>query len=117
MKQTNYSELRNLLLVVSFNQPAGEIGTKVQPIVIEAHGEAWTPENAVRNVINRVNIGKVIDTELTEEELYKAVYGLSPVLAEVLQGVLMEGVAKDVSTVDVSGVKPTGVSDIIPKVV
>ena len=110
-KNTQYTETRNLILVVSFNQPEGEMGRKYQPVVVECRAEAWTPEGAVRNVVNRMKIGEVTDTPLTNEEVYKAVYALSPVLAEVLKGTLLEGVSEDMSKVSVEGVKPTSITD------
>jgi hypothetical protein len=61
-KATNYSELRNLLLVVSFNQPTGEHGQDIQPVVIEARTEAVTVEGACLNVRNLVNIGGSTNT-------------------------------------------------------
>lgn len=111
-KPTNYSELRNLLLVISFNQPTGEMGQQIQPVVIEARAEALTTENAVLNVKNEVKIGATVAEKLTNEELFKTVYGISEVLAKALEGVLLDGIAQDVSTVDVSKVKPVKVSDI-----
>ena len=110
-KNTKYSELRNLLLVVSFNQPT-ENPVEIQPVVVEARCEAITDEGAVRNVINTVNIGEVVTEKLTNEELFKTVYGISPVLAKALEGVLLEGISEDVSTVDVSKVAPIKVTDI-----
>jgi hypothetical protein len=114
MKQTNYNELRNLLLVVSFNQPTGQNGQEIQPVVIEARCESITTEGAVLNVKNEVKIGDVVQTPLTHEELFKTVYGISPVLAKALEGVLFEGIAQDVSKVDVKDVKPVAVADIKP---
>ncbi len=112
-KQTNYSELRNTLLVISFNQPTGEHGQDIQPVVIEARTEAITPELAVRNVTNTVKIGEPVQTKLTNEELFKTVYGISPVLAEALKGVLFEAIEEDMTTVSVESVKPVTVADIV----
>jgi len=111
-KQTTYSELRNVLVVVSFNQPAGMMGDMYQPVVIEARGGAITTEGAVRNMVNRVKIGEISDSPIINEELYKATYALSPVLAEALKGVLLDGVNEDMSKVSIEGVKPTTVIDI-----
>lgn len=111
-KQTQYSELRNTLLVISFNQPTGQNGQDIQPVVIEARTEAYTDEGACRNVRNIVNIGEVVQTKLTNEELYKTVYGISEVLAEALKGVLFEAVSEDMAAVDVKAVKPVTVADI-----
>ena len=113
MKSTNYSELRNLLLVVSFNQPTGEHGQKIQPVVIEARVEAITTEGAVRNVTSKVEIGEPVTEKLTNEEIYKTVYSISPVLAKALEGVLMDGVSEDMSTVDIKNVEVTTVADIV----
>lgn len=115
-KQTEYSELRNLLLVVSFNQPTGEHGQEIQPVVIEARAESLTLEGAVRNVVNKVDIGKPVAVKLTNEELYKTVYGISPVLAKALEGVLLDGIEEDVSEVITVGIKPVTVADIAVKV-
>ena len=117
MKTTNYLDIRNLLLVVSFNQPTGDHGELIQPVVIEARCEAITDEMAVRNVVNTVNIGAVVQTKLTNEEIFKTVFGISPVLAKALEGVLLDAVAENVSTVDVSKVAPIGVTDITVEVV
>lgn len=113
MKSTQYSELRNTLLVISFNQPTGEMGREIQPVVIEARTEAITPEGAVRNVTNKVNIGETINTKLTNEELYKTVYGISEVLAEALKGVLLDAVEEDMSTVDTKTITAVGIANII----
>ena len=114
-KQTSYRELRNLLIVVSFNQPTGEMGREIQPVVIEARTEAVTDEGAVRNVINKVEIGEPVETKLTNEEIYKTVFGISEVLAKALEGVLMDGISQDVSTVDVSKIASIGLADIAVK--
>ena len=111
-KNTTYSELRNTLLVISFNQPTGEHGQDIQPVVIEARTEAATVEGAIRNVTNTVKVGEVVTEKLTNEEIYKTVYGISPVLAKALEGVLLDAVAEDVSKVDVSKVKAVGIADI-----
>ena len=111
-KPTNYSELRNLRVLVNFNQPAGYDGHSFQPVVIEAMAEAWTPEGAVRNVSNTLNLGEVSQALLTSEEIYKQVYGISEVLAEALKGVLLEGIAQDVSTVDTKNIQTTTIADI-----
>ena len=71
MKQTNYTELKNLLLVVSFNQPTGERGQEIQPVIIEARAESLTAEGAVLNVKNEVRIGEATIEKLTNEEIYK----------------------------------------------
>lgn len=112
MKTTHYSKLNNLLLIVSFNQSTGDHGQDIQPIVVEARGESVTTEGAVLNVKSEVKIGDVVSEPLTNEEIYKTVYGVSEVLAEALKGVLLDGVNEDVSSVDVSKVKPVKVSDI-----
>jgi hypothetical protein len=114
-KNTSYSELRNLLLVVSFNQPTGEMGQDIQPVVIEARAESLTLEGAVRNVVNKVNIGEPVTEKLTNEEIYKHVYGISPVLAKALEGVLLDGIEEDVSEVSTVGIKPVTVADIAVK--
>lgn len=111
-KVTNYSELRNTLLVISFNQPTGEMGQQIQPVVIEARTESITTEGAVRNVTNTLNIGTPVEVKLTNEEIFKTVYSLNPVLAKALEGVLLEAVAEDVSKVDTSKIVPVKVTDI-----
>jgi hypothetical protein len=114
-KQTEYSELRNTLLVISFNQRTGANGQDIQPVVIEARTEAITPEGAVRNVKNQVNIGEIVQEPLNNEELYKLVFGLSPVLAKALEGVLLDSIEEDMSAVSVKDVQPIGIADIAVK--
>lgn len=109
-KSTNYSELRNLLLVVSFNQIRNQ--GSIQPVVINARAEALTTEGAVRNVNTELKIGYPVEIPLTNEEIYKQVYGISKVLAEALKGVLLEGINQDATAVDVKNVKPVVVADI-----
>ena len=96
-KNTQYTETRNLILVISFNQPAGEMGTKYQPVVIEARCEAWTPEGAVRNVSKRLDVGTVVDTPLTNKQIYTKVSAVSPQLAGVLKDAIIEALNVDPS--------------------
>jgi hypothetical protein len=114
-KQTNYNELKNTLIVISFNQPTGEHGQDIQPIQIEARTEPLTDEGAVRNVRNIVNIGEPVQVKLTNEEIYKQVFGISEVLAKALEGVLLDAVDSDMTVVDTSAVKPVAIADIYVK--
>ncbi len=104
MKNTNYSELKNLSLAIRFNQSKHQDG--FQPVEIEARADALTTEGAIRNVSSRFNIGDVVETPLTNEEIYKQVYGISKVLATALKEVLLEGIDQDVSAVDVTKISP-----------
>jgi hypothetical protein len=114
MKNTSYSEMKNQLLVISFNQPVTVDAKEMfQPILIESRGEAWTPEGAVYNVNERQPIGDVTDTKLTSEEIYKLLYSISPVLAEMFNRLNISAVDDDPkSTADVSEIKPILVSDL-----
>lgn len=113
MKSTTYSEMRNQLLVISFNQPTGEHGQEIQPIVIEARAESVTSEGAVLNVREQQPIGEPTDTKLTSEELYKTLYSVSPILAEMFNRLTVSAVDEDVkATADVSKVVPVKVADI-----
>lgn len=124
MIATNYTKIKNLMLVINFNQPTQVTETvddvettvqKFQPIVIQARADTLTDENAVRGIVKELNIGEPVAEELTNEELYKAVYGISEVLAKALEGVLMDGIAEDLSAVDTKGVKAVTVADIAVK--
>ncbi len=96
-KSTNYSELRNLLLVISFNQPTGEHGQEIQPVVIEARTEAVTDEGAVRNVSTKLNIGAVQSTKLTNQEIYTKVKAFNVPLANLLKDAILEALNENVS--------------------
>ena len=95
-KDTQYTEIRNLLLVVSFNQPLPE-EVKYQPVVIEARCEARTPEGAVRNVSKRLDVGTVVDTPLTDKQIYTRISAVSPQLAGVLKDAIIEALNVDPS--------------------
>lgn len=97
MKSTTYSELRNLLLVVSFNQSTGENGQDIQPIVIEAKCEAITPEGAIRNVSTKLNVGTVQATKLTNKEIHTKVKAFNVPLANLFKDIMLEALDEDVS--------------------
>jgi hypothetical protein len=96
-RTTNYSELRNLLLVVSFNQPTGEHGLDIQPVQVEARCEAVTTEGAVRNVSTKLNVGAVQDTKLTNKEIYTRVKAFNTPLANLLKDAILEALNEDIS--------------------
>lgn len=97
-RTTNYSNIRNLLLIVSFNQPA-ENGTKYQPAVIEARCEAITDEGAVRSVVNTVGVGAVTQTPLTLKQIYNQVNKttVGALLAGALKDCLLDAINTDPS--------------------
>lgn len=111
MKLTNYSELKNIKIVISFNQSAGYSG-EIQPMTIEALAEAWTPEDAVRNISSKLDIGEIANQKISNEEIYKYTVGISEIVAEVLKNILNEGISEDVTSVDVASVKSIGLTDI-----
>jgi len=96
VKQTNYSKLKNLLLVVSFNQPSGENGQKVQPIVIEARCNALTDEGAVRNVSTKLNVGVEQTIKLTNKEIYTKVKAFNSQLGALLKDLVLDALDEDV---------------------
>jgi len=96
-KDTQYTAIRNLILVVSFNQPGGEMGRQIQPVVVECRAEAWTPEGAVRNVSKRLDVGTVVDTPLTDKQIYTKISAVSPQLAGVLKDAIIEALNVDPS--------------------
>jgi hypothetical protein len=122
-KPTMYTEIRNLMIVLNFNQqiqveemksvemPDGttqdqmQSVTKYQPIVVDTRADVLTTEGATMGISEKVNVGEPSDTELTHEELYKQLYALSPILAAGNAAVLLQGVNQDISATDVSGVE------------
>jgi len=98
-KSTQYNEVRNIILVVKFNEPSLDVGFKYQPVTIEAHCEALTTEKAVRNVINRVLIGTITDTPITLKQIYNNMNKttVGGILADVLKGALLDALDVDPS--------------------
>lgn len=87
------------MIVVNFNQPAGEYGQKYQPAVVEVRCEALTDEGAVRNVSSKVNIGSVIDAPLTLKQIYAQVNKttVGGILAGALKAALLDAIQEDAS--------------------
>jgi len=97
-KATNYSDIRNLQLVVSFNQPVmGENGHEFYPMVVEARADAITTEGAVRNVTKKLEVGAAVDEKLTNKEIYTKVKAFNTPLANLLKSAVLEALDDDVS--------------------
>lgn len=95
-RTTSYDNVRNIHLVVSFNQPAGN-SVDLIPAVIEARCEAITPEGAVRNVVNKVEVGNVIQTPLTLKQIYNQVNKttVGGLLAGALKDAILDAINVD----------------------
>jgi hypothetical protein len=98
-KQTQYDDVKNILLVVRFNEPAGEAGQKYQPVIIEARCEALTTEGAVRNVVSKTLIGAVQDAPLTLRQIYINVNKttVGGLLANILKEAILDALNIDPS--------------------
>ena len=124
-KPTNYTEIKNLLIVLSFNQPiqvevevpensinTHQSVTKYQPIVINTRADVLTVEGAQMGLSENQNVGEPSDVQLTHEQLYAQLYALSPVLAAGKAAILLEGIDQDVSGVDTSQIAVLTMADI-----
>lgn len=96
---TSYGEIRNPLIVISFNQPAGENGQQYQPAVIETRCEAITTEGAVRNVVSKTNVGQVSDTKISLKQIYTAMNKatVGALLANTFKEAMLEALSEDVT--------------------
>lgn len=100
MKATNYTDVKNLMIVINFNQPIEVDGVqKIQPVVVDVRGEATTPENAIRHISAKSNVGNPVDTALTGKQIYNAINktGTGATLANILKTAYIEAINEDVS--------------------
>ena len=104
MKSTSYSEVKNLMIVITFNHPTtvlenGVTVNKYQPVVVEVRTDALTVEGACRGVIGRQNIGNPTINPLTLKQIYTQVNKttVGGILAGVLKTAVQEAIADDVS--------------------
>lgn len=91
-RTTTYSDIKNLIIVVSFNRPAGEHGQQIRPVVV-------ADEGAVRNITSTSEIGALQDAPLTLKQIYTNINKstVGPILAEVLKTAVLEAISTDVT--------------------
>lgn len=97
-KATVYDTITNPLIVISFNQPTmADAGMTYQPIKVEARLEARTTEGAVRNVTSTLNVGAVVQTPLTNSQIYTTLKAINTPLANLLKTAYTEAISIDIS--------------------
>lgn len=99
-KTTQYSEVRNVLIVIGFNEPVNIGETKkYQPVVINTRMDAITTEGAVRGVSGIVNIGEPVDVPLSGRQVYSALNKTQTgsILANALKETYLEAIDEDVT--------------------
>ena len=72
-KPTTYSTVKNPMIIITFNQPGGIDGIQFIPAVIEVRMDATTTEGAIRGIVNRVELGNITATPLTNVQIYTQV--------------------------------------------
>ena len=99
-KQTQYEEVKNLMLVVSFNKEERNLSTgmiEYVPVFIEARGDAITTEGGNAQFSKELKLGDLSETKLTNKQIYTKVNNFNSQLGALLKDLVLDVLNEDVS--------------------
>ena len=95
-KNTQYEEIKNLMLVVNFNQLDSE--GKYQPVRIEARADVETTEHKGSCGVNKIlNIGSPVNNPLTNKEIYTKVKAFNSQLGTLIKDLVLDALDEDLN--------------------